>query len=240
MPGCCSMSNFAAMSFPISGLLSAVSKATSKIIDGFLETAYAFLEVCVESGMWLGRKTLGHRVQFAHRPVGGGVQTKPRLASKNQDEGARALQASAWILRPAKSAGLRMTAMRLLGRYSPVLRRPSCGGLRCAGAEADANHVQQFVIVGGLLEKCCCPGLQGLFFVVLGIASAQDDDGNSRESVAVLEAVEDDEAIADRKAEIQNDQRRAFFLGRGDGGITVAGGGDLVVVGPQSQPQGTQ
>jgi len=42
------MSNFAAMSFPAMELLSTVSKATSKIIDVFLETMYAFVEVCVE------------------------------------------------------------------------------------------------------------------------------------------------------------------------------------------------
>jgi hypothetical protein len=53
------MSNFAAMSFPVLGLLNAVSKATSKIIDGFLETAYAFLEVCVEYCIPLGGKILG-------------------------------------------------------------------------------------------------------------------------------------------------------------------------------------
>ena len=41
------MSNFAAMSFPLSCLLSAASKATSKIIDGFLETVYVFLEIGV-------------------------------------------------------------------------------------------------------------------------------------------------------------------------------------------------
>jgi hypothetical protein len=43
------MSNFAAMSCSVLVPLSAVSKATSKIIDGFMETKYVFLEVCVES-----------------------------------------------------------------------------------------------------------------------------------------------------------------------------------------------
>jgi hypothetical protein len=58
IPDCCSMSNFAAMSFPVPELLSALSKATSKIIDGFREIKYVFLEVCVESCIWLGWKML--------------------------------------------------------------------------------------------------------------------------------------------------------------------------------------
>src|ERR1700692_244108 len=47
-PDCASMSNFAAMLFPVPDLLSAVSKASSKIIDGFPEMPYVFQELCVE------------------------------------------------------------------------------------------------------------------------------------------------------------------------------------------------
>src|ERR1022692_2738821 len=55
------MSNFAAMLFSVLGLLSAVSKATSKIINGFRETKYAFLEGCVEFCICLGRNGLRER-----------------------------------------------------------------------------------------------------------------------------------------------------------------------------------
>src|ERR1700693_444850 len=74
-PDCCSsMSNFAAMWFPVVELLSTLSKATSKIIDGFRETKYAFVEVCVESCIWLGGKVLRRTLElFTRRPVGGSV-----------------------------------------------------------------------------------------------------------------------------------------------------------------------
>ncbi len=88
-------------------------------------------------------------------------------------------------------------------------------------AQADTDYVEQFVVVGRLLEKCRSPGLQGLFLVVLRIAGAQHNHGNTGEGVAVLQPVKDNEAIADRQAEVENNQRRPFFLGCGDGGITV-------------------
>ena len=46
-----SMSNFAAMSDSVSGLLSCLNKATSMIVDDFLEMPYAFAETCVDSCM---------------------------------------------------------------------------------------------------------------------------------------------------------------------------------------------
>jgi hypothetical protein len=47
------MSNFAAMRAFVLEELTGAIKATSQIIDVFLEIAYAFLEVCVRYGMWL-------------------------------------------------------------------------------------------------------------------------------------------------------------------------------------------
>src|SRR5271169_173816 len=65
-----SMSNFAAMLFPVPGLLSTLSKASSKIIDGFMEIKYAFLEVCVESCILLGWSILGGSAGIGACPVG--------------------------------------------------------------------------------------------------------------------------------------------------------------------------
>ena len=75
------MSNFAAMSFPISKLLSALSKGTSKIIDGFVETTYGFLEVCVESCIWMDDRCLGARTGLRER-VWGMIGEKPYTAEQ--------------------------------------------------------------------------------------------------------------------------------------------------------------
>src|SRR5260370_22466582 len=53
-----SLSNFAAKLVPVSGLLSPLPKATSKIIDGFMECVYGFMEVCVGFCILLGGKML--------------------------------------------------------------------------------------------------------------------------------------------------------------------------------------
>ncbi len=131
--------------------------------------------------------------------------------------------------RTQRSRGLALA----LGR----LGRPS-RGLCDSRPEADPDYVHQLVVVGGLLEKCRGAGLEGFFFVVLRIAGAQYDYRNPGKGVAVLQAVEDNETVADGQAQVQNDQRRALFLGGGDGGVAIAGGGYIVVVGAQTQPSG--
>jgi hypothetical protein len=120
----------------------------------------------------------------------------------------------------------------------PVLRGPGrwlCG----SGAQTDPDHVQQIVVVRGLLKKCRGSGLQGAFFVGLRIARAQHDDRDSSQAVTILQPVQNHEAVAHRQAKIQNDQGRAFSLGCGNSGIAIGGRGDFIVVGSQAQPQRT-
>jgi hypothetical protein len=64
------MSNFAAMSVPVTGLLSAASKATSEIIDGFLKANYGFLELSVKLRIWLDPKRLTRTVEARHKSQG--------------------------------------------------------------------------------------------------------------------------------------------------------------------------
>ena len=54
------------------GSLSAVSKATSKIIDAFMDAKYAFVEVCVEFCILLGQKTLREFEAGVHDRACGG------------------------------------------------------------------------------------------------------------------------------------------------------------------------
>ena len=111
------------------------------------------------------------------------------------------------------------------------LKRPT----RPHRAQGGANHVHEFIVVGGLLQKSACTGLQGAFPVVLRIARGQDDDRDRRQLSALLQAVQHNKAVSRRQADVENDQVGTLFLGHGDGREAVRGIRGIEVVGAQAQ-----
>ena len=75
------MSNFAAMSIPVSGRLSPVDKATSEIIDAFSNTNYAFWDVSVGFRIRFPLRFLSLRVLYSDLHSGYGYRVGgPALA----------------------------------------------------------------------------------------------------------------------------------------------------------------
>src|SRR5450432_606165 len=115
------------------------------------------------------------------------------------------------------------------------LRRQS--GSRPFARQSRANQIQQFVVIRGLLKKSCRSQRQSFLFVELRIACGQHDHRNARQGIAILQPLQDHEAIARGQAEVKNDQVGAFLLGHGHGGVAIRSLHGVVVVGLQAYSQ---
>src|SRR6266481_5563472 len=74
-----------------------------------------------------------------------------------------------------------------------------------ARLQTGANHSQQFVVVGRLLEKSDGARFQRTFFVALGIASSKNNHRDYRKRRIVLQVFQHGKSVARRQPEIEDD-----------------------------------
>src|SRR5208282_5063119 len=104
--------------------------------------------------------------------------------------------------------------------------------------QAGANHSQQLLVVGRLLEKSDRARFEGTFFRRLGIAGRKNDHRNVLQRRILPQVFEHGKSVPRRQSEIENDQVWMFLLSHRNGGITVANINGVKVIGPQTQTQG--
>src|SRR3982074_1003069 len=78
----------------------------------------------------------------------------------------------------------------------------------------DACHESGSEIVRRLLEASRCPRLQRFLLVGLRIASGQDNQGDIRQRITVLQPLQNREAIPGGQIEVENDERGCSFCRR--------------------------